>query len=70
MCAHTYTLMAYQNRHKRDNLYPVGHLSLLCSYWTRNLRDFKASEQSANKRLLNMSATPADKHCESSVVVV
>ena len=52
--------MPHHKRHKRDNLYPVGHLSLLCSYWTRNLRDFKASEQSANKRLLNMSATPAD----------
>ena len=52
--------MSYHNRHKRDDLYPVGHLSLLCSYWTRNLRDFKASEQSANKRLLNMSATLAD----------
>ena len=26
----------------------------------RNLRDFYQSEQSANKRLLNMSATPAD----------
>ena len=26
----------------------------------RNLRDFIESEQSANKRLFNMSATPAD----------
>ena len=57
VCVHVYTQMLYHNRHKRDNLYPVGHLSLLCSYWTRNLRDFKASEQSANKRLFNMSAT-------------
>ena len=29
VCAHVYTQMTYQNRHKRDNLYPVGHLSLL-----------------------------------------
>ena len=27
--AYAYTQNAYQNRHKRDNLYPVGHLSLL-----------------------------------------
>ena len=29
VCAYTHTQMAYQNRHKKDNLYPVGHLSLL-----------------------------------------
>ena len=29
MRAYVYTQKAYQNRHKRDNLYPVGHLSLL-----------------------------------------
>ena len=29
VCAYAYTQKAYQNRHKRDNLYPVGHLSLL-----------------------------------------
>ena len=56
VCTHT----RHPIRCTKDVLYPVGHLSLLCSYWTRNLRDFKASEQSANKRLLNMSATPAD----------
>ena len=32
VCAYAYMQMAYQNRHKRDNLYPVGHLSLLSSY--------------------------------------
>ena len=29
MCVYEYTLNMYQNRHKRDSLYPVGHLSLL-----------------------------------------
>ena len=29
VCAYVYTQKTYQNRHKRDNLYPVGHLSLL-----------------------------------------
>ena len=32
VCAYAYTQMAYQNRHMRDNLYPVGHLPLLSSY--------------------------------------
>ncbi len=32
-CAYAYTQKTYQYRHKRDNLHPVGHLSLLCSYW-------------------------------------
>ena len=32
VCAYAYTQMLYLNRHKRDNLYPVGHLSLLSSY--------------------------------------
>ena len=57
MCAYEYTQMRTIIGTRGITLYPVGHLSLLCSYWTRNLRDFKASEQSANKRLLNMSAT-------------
>ena len=29
VCAYVYTQKTYQNRHKRDNLYPVGHLPLL-----------------------------------------
>ena len=59
------------NRHKRDNLYPVGHLSLLSPEDAlESCEVSKTSEQSVNKRLFNMSATPADKHCESSVVVV
>ena len=45
------------NRHKRDNLYPVGHLSLLSPDYSWSLRSFNRSEQSANKRLFNMSAT-------------
>ena len=32
VCAYAYTQKTYQYWHKRDNLYPVGHLSLLCSY--------------------------------------
>ena len=32
VCAYAYTQKTYHNWHKRDNLYPVGHLSLLSSY--------------------------------------
>ena len=34
------------NRHKKDNLYPVGHLSLLSPDYSWNLWDFWQSEQS------------------------
>ena len=47
MCAYVHTQKTYQNRHKRDNLYPVGHLSLLSPDYSWNLRDFKPPEQSA-----------------------
>ena len=40
------------NRHKKDNLYPVGHLPLLSPEDTLKLRHFITSEQSVNKRLL------------------
>ena len=71
-CAYTY-IYAKDNQiwHKRDNLYPVGHLSLLSPEDAlESCEVSKTPEQSVNKRLLNMSATPADKHCESSVAVV
>ncbi len=61
VCAYTYTQKTYPNWHKRDNLYPVGHLSLLSPEDAlESCEVSKTSEQSVNKRLLNMSATPAD----------
>ena len=71
-CAYTH-IYAKDNQiwHKRDNLYPVGHLSLLSPEDAlESCEVSKTPEQSVNKRLFNMSATPADRHCESSVVVV
>ena len=64
--AYVYTQKMYHNKHKRDNLYPVGHLSLLSSETNGNLRDFDSSEQSVNKRLLNMSATLRQR-CQTSL---
>ena len=44
-----------------DSLYPVGHLSLLSPEDAlESCEVSKTPEQSVNKRLLNMSATPAD----------
>ena len=48
-------------RYTKDVLYPVGHLSLLSPEDAlESCEVSKTSEQSVNKRLLNMSATPAD----------
>ncbi len=48
------------NRHKKDTLYPVGHLSLLSPEDTLKVAKFRSVRTERNKRLFNMSAIPAD----------
>ena len=40
------------NRHKRDNLYPVGHLSLLSPEKSLKVAKFQGVRTERNKRLL------------------
>ena len=56
VCAYVYTQKTYQNRHKRDNLYPVGHLSLLSPEKSLKFAKFQGVRTERNKRLFNMSA--------------
>ena len=44
------------NKHKRDYLYPVGHLSLLSPEDTLKFARFLVVRTERNKRLINMSA--------------
>ena len=41
VCAYVYTQTMYQNGHKRDNLYPVGHLSLLSPEYLLKVATFQ-----------------------------
>ena len=59
VCAYVYTQKTYQNRHKRDNLYPVGHLSLLSPEKSLKFAKFQGVRTERNKRLFNMSAKPS-----------
>ena len=48
------------NRYNKDSLHPVGHLSLLSPACYLKFARFQFARTERNKRLLNMSATPAD----------
>ena len=47
----TNTQNAYQNRHKREILYPVEHLSLLSSDYSMKVATFQSARTQRNKRL-------------------
>ena len=48
------------NRHKRDNLYPVGHLSLLSPEKSLKVAKFQGVRTERNKRLLLCLLPSAD----------